>query len=136
MAGIILGQGATILGSCLAGEGYGTALEIGLYTNNHTPAWADTNSNYAECVDVDYTPFNEPYSSWTISTSSIPPTTVTGLPALFTFSGSPSIIIYGYFIRDQTSGTIMAAERFGSPYTVPSGVSNYVVVPLWNILDS
>jgi hypothetical protein len=93
-----------------AGTGYYRAH---LYTNNHTPAAADTLASYTECADASYASvlLN---SAWTYTTLA-GPVTQAAYPQL-TFNFAASANIYGYYVTDSGSDKVVWAELFaGAP---------------------
>ena len=135
MAGILLGQGVEVIGPLIVGGGTPPSLNIGLFVNNHTPSWGDTNSAYTECTISGYSQVNIPSPNWIIFVGGGPPATVTGTPALYTVVGGSGQIVYGYFILDTNSGLYLAAEKFSTAWN-PSSGGSFAIVPVWNILDS
>jgi hypothetical protein len=136
MSGTLLSQGAIEVGNIITNNGAIPTLSIGLFVNNHTPAWTDSNGSFTECTATGYGRQPMPNAYWTIVAGGTPPATATAVPALFTFTAGLGQSLYGWFLYDESTGLILAAEQFTAAYAIPSGGGSYVVVPQLNILPS
>lgn len=89
-----------------------------LYTNNWTPTSSDTLANYTESVAAGYHSMTLPGSQWTVSTVA---GTSSATFATQTFSYSTSETLYGYYITNNATSTLLWVELFtGAPFTIPS----------------
>lgn len=84
-------------------------LVLKLYSNNKTPAKTDVAADYTEVSGFGYssvtlTPANFTFTAGDPSTAAYPQIT-------FTFSGAAGFI-YGYFVVQATSGSLIFANRF------------------------
>jgi hypothetical protein len=89
-----------------------------LYSNNHTPAAADSLSNYTELAGGGYSAQTATGSGW--STAPVGGIETATAPDL-TFSLTSSFTVYGYFVTDSGGTHLLWAELFtGGPITFAS----------------
>jgi hypothetical protein len=102
-------------------------LVLKLYTNNITPAEADTAATYTEASGFGYasvtlTPANFVFTPGAPSDASYP-------QIIFTFTGALGNV-YGYYIVQATSGILMWAERFtDGPYNIQNNGDQIKITP-------
>jgi hypothetical protein len=132
MAGIWTAPGSIEVCQFLVGQASDPALQIGLYVNNFTPVWEMVLSDLTECTAPGYARFTFLPTSWVQNDPGSSPITNTYPPVLFSFTGTSGQTLYGYLVYDLNNSCLLYAERFGSPYTLPSGASNYVVIPTFS----
>jgi hypothetical protein len=100
-----------------------------LYTNNITPAEGDTAATYTEASGGGYSAKNLTGSSWTITSGAPSEASYARQDFVFT-SVPPTATMYGYFVTQATSGTLMWAERFPSaPFTIINANDEVRVTP-------
>jgi len=93
--------------------------KLHLFTNNHTPAKADTVSSYTECGASGYSAITLSSGSWTYTTQGDEADYATQ-----TFSLTSSATVYGYYVTDTAGTTLIFAELFSNgPYNIPSSGS-------------
>jgi hypothetical protein len=106
---------------------------IKLYTNNHTPAAADTAATYTEVVAGTFTWYAAKTlagTSWTTSTASRPATSSFAQQTWTCNAVGGSSTIYGYFIVQTTSGLLLFAELFtDGPYTMVNSGDAIKITP-------
>lgn len=91
-------------------------LVLRLYSNNKTPAEADTEASYTEATGGGYAAVNLTASSWAITPGA--PSSGAYPQVTFTFTGVVGNV-YGYYITQFTSGKLMWAELFtNGPYNI------------------
>jgi hypothetical protein len=93
-------------------------LVIKLYSNNRTPTKLDTATDYTEVIGFGY-------SSQTLTTSSFTfvegdPSTAAYPQITYSFTGAAGNV-YGYYVVQQVSGTLMFANRFSN---APINIAN------------
>lgn len=94
-----------------------TNVKLHLYTNNVTPDESDTITNYTEPSVGGYSSYALTGSGWTFATTS-GTSTASFATQSFTFSTSTSI--YGYYVTNNDSSSLLWAERFaGAPCSIP-----------------
>lgn len=93
-------------------------LKLHLFNNNVTPSKSDTLTTYTESTASGYAAITLTGSSWTVSTTS-GVTTASYPQQTFTFTGSDSI--YGYFVTDGSTTTVLWAEAFTAVENIPTG---------------
>lgn len=95
-----------------------------LFSNNVTPAEADTAGSYTEATFTNYVSktitSSQSGSTWAVPTTSSGTTSATYNTA-FSWSAGSSQTIYGYFVVGATSGTLIYAEAFGAGKPLVSG---------------
>lgn len=93
-------------------------LRLKLYKNNITPGETDTAGTYTVADFTGYSDFNFTAASWTYSAGN--PSDVHYAQQAFTSSAAQSAqSIYGYYVIQVSSGTLVWAERFpDGPYTI------------------
>lgn len=99
-----------------------------LYTNNRTPAEADTVASYTESTGTGYSAITLTGASWTVATAA---GTTTGEYAqqTFTYTGAEANI-YGYYVTDATPTDLLWAEIFSDgPYSIPAGGGSVKITP-------
>jgi hypothetical protein len=100
-----------------------------LYTNNITPAEGDTAATYTEASGGGYSAKNLTGSSWTITAGAPSEASYARQDFVFTSVPSPATM-YGYYVTQVTSGTLMWAERFPSaPFTIINANDEVRVTP-------
>jgi len=82
-----------------------------LFTNNITPADADTAATYTEMATLGYAAKTLVKGSWTVAQNG---GVAEGVYAAqtWTFTAGTAVTIYGYFVIDSTSGVLLWAEKF------------------------
>jgi len=86
-----------------------------LFTSNTTPAETDTDVTYTECSITGYSSKSLTGTSWVVTGGA--PSDAAYAEQTFTFTGGFGATVYGYYLVQTTSGTLMWAERDASPYT-------------------
>jgi hypothetical protein len=101
--------------------------QLDLYVNNHTPTVTDTMSAYTICTLAGYSALTITPSMWAFNASG---GVANGLFPVNTFTFSAyggGTTIYGYVLSQ--GGAFIAAELYGTPYSVPSGGGALTVGP-------
>ena len=86
-------------------------LKLHLFKSNTTPSATDTVSTYTESTAAGYAAVSLTGSNWTISTTSNV-TTATYPAQTFTYTAAENV--YGYYVTDAGSTTVLFAEAFAS----------------------
>lgn len=131
MAALIVNNGEVIALSYLVGKTASTeTLKVCLYTNNITPAEGDTAGTYTVASGGGYADATLTAGSWTV-TGGAPTQAVYGPTITWTFTGalSGSATVYGYYIVRNTTGDIVGAENFSTPFT-PAANGDYISLNL------
>lgn len=82
-------------------------LVLKLYSNNITPSDTDTAATYTEATFTGYSSITLTGASWGSAASG----SIAFAEQTFTCSGAGSENIYGYFVIQTTSGTLLYSER-------------------------
>lgn len=97
-----------------------------LFTNNVTPAEADTAAVYTEASGSGYASKSLAGASWTITEGA--PSQAAFAQQTYTLTGA--LTAYGYYYTRTTSGRVAGAERFtGAPFTIPAGGGSILITP-------
>lgn len=112
---------------------YLNTLNYRLFTNNHTPADADTESAFTECTDSGYLSLsdNTPhFSAATLNGSN--QGELEGDPITWTFAHpAGDFTIYGWYATDPAdSDKLVMSEKATTPFTCTTAGQIYVVNPL------
>lgn len=103
-------------------------LKLKLFSNNHTPANADTAGSYTEASGFGYAAITLTGASWAVTAGN--PSSITYATQTFTFTGALGNV-YGYFLVQSASGIIEWAELFtGGPYLIQNNGDQITVTPL------
>lgn len=91
-------------------------LVVKLFQNNITPSDTDTAATYTEATFTGYAAITLTGASWGAASGG---TITYGSQQTFTSSGTVNNSIYGYYIVQLSSGTLVWSERDGSgPFTI------------------
>lgn len=127
MALLVPDQGEKIALEALLNKTAPQDLDLCLYTNNKTPAEADTEAGYTEAAGFGYALVQLLASNWTVTTGA--PSSAAYPEQVFTFTGALGNV-YGYFLKQRTSGKLVYAERFtNGPYNVQNNGDQVKVTP-------
>ena len=91
-----------------------------LYTDDITPADADVAGTYTEASFTGYAAKTLTAGSWSVAQNGSAAAEGSYAEQSWTNTG-PSTAVYGYFVIDATSGTLLWAERFAPTITLASG---------------
>ena len=101
-----------------------------LFQSNTTPAETDTTATYTEATWTGYAAINLTGATWGAASAGAPSSIAYAQQTFTSSAGSQSQANYGYFVKQQTSGTLMWAERFGDgPYTIVNNGDQIKVTP-------
>lgn len=96
----------------------GENLMIRLFKSNTTPTSTMTLTDYTEATFTGYAAVAATSASWTI-TPGAPTSAAQTAASTFTCSAATSESIYGYYISQENSSTLMWSERFSDgPYVL------------------
>lgn len=101
-------------------------LVLKLFSSNTTPSETDTAGTYTEATFSGYAAITLTGASWGAAS-----TTIAYAQQTFTHNGGGvSNSIYGYFVVQVTSGTLLYAERDASaPFTLTNNGDNVKITP-------
>jgi hypothetical protein len=101
-----------------------------LYTNDKTPADADTTASYTELTAHNYTAITLTGASWSISSIANVATASYALQT-FTLNSGPQNV-YGYYVTNAAGTKVLWAERFTStPFVIPAvGTGTINITPV------
>lgn len=118
---VVFDQGESLFGQAMVAKTAPvTPYKVRLFSNNHTPASADTESNYTEVTGGGYAAVTLTTADWTITPGH--PTTLVHDPITFTFTGTTggSGLIYGWYLTDN-NGKALAGFLLGAVKTPQTG---------------
>lgn len=104
---------------------------LDLFATNVTPAETDTSATYTAATGGGYVQKSMAGASWSYGSTS--PTTATYAQQTWTFTGplTTNATIYGYFVRQVTSGTLMWVEQTTNFVPTNNG-DQYLLTPSIN----
>ena len=93
-------------------------LMLRLYSNDYTCVEGSTHTNFTEVSGGGYAAISLTPGTWNAATLG-DPTYITYPEQTFTFTSVPGIAtVYGYFLTQTSSGTLVWAERFATLITI------------------
>lgn len=100
-------------------------LVLRLYTSNTTPGESDTAGTYTEASGSGYSAITLTGASWGSASGG----SISYAQQTFTFSGALGNV-YGYYLTQASSGTLVAAERFtDGPYNIANNGDQIKITP-------
>lgn len=128
MALLVPNTGEVITLSCLVNKTAPENLVYKLFTNNITPSETDTAATYTEATGGGYASFTTTGASWTVTAGA--PSVASYPQQTYTFTGALTTnpTIYGYFVVNATTGTLVLAENFTS-FTPTNNGDNIKLTP-------
>ena len=102
-------------------------LVLHLFQNNITPAETDVTATYTDATFSGYTPTALTGASWGVAAVGI----ITNTQRTFTHNGgATSNSIYGYYLTQTTSGSLLLAERdAAAPFLMQNNGDNIKLTP-------
>lgn len=99
-----------------------------LFATNVTPAETDTAASYTEAAGGGYSALTLTGASWTVTGGA--PSTAAYAQQTYTFTGAltTNATIYGYYVTQASSGTLVLAETFTS-FTPAANGDNIKLTP-------
>ena len=100
-----------------------------LFATNVTPAETDTAGSYTVAVGGGYADKSLTGASWTVTPGA--PTEAAAGVQTWTFTGplTTNGTVFGYYVVQATSGTLMWAEKFASSFT-PTNNGDQIILTL------
>lgn len=124
MAGIVPAVGEVVLLNAFLGEDQ----VMRLYINDYTPDAGSTAGSFMEMHTQGYAAKALGSGAWIVTQGY--PSRAVYAQQVWTFDGTgPPTVVYGYYIVQAVSGTLMFAERFGSPPTIANRGDQVKVIP-------
>lgn len=120
MALVVPNTGEVIALEALVNKTAPQDLSLRLFKNNVTPAETDVAGDYTVADFTGYSNAALTGSSWGAASGGAPSSIAYGSQQTFTSSASQSAqSIYGYYLVQASSGTLVWAERFANgPYSI------------------
>lgn len=101
------------------------SLKLKLYTSNTTPGESDVAGTYTEATGNGYAEIALTGASWGAASGG----SIAYAQQTFTFTGALGNV-YGYYIVQTTSGTLLYAERFADgPYNIANNGDQIKITP-------
>ena len=131
MALLVPNTGEVILLEALVNKTAPQNLTLKLFQNNITPGEADTAVTYTEATFTGYAAKALTGATWNAATPGAPSSIAYSAAQTFTSTaGSQNQSIYGYFIVQAVSGTLVWAEKFtDGPYVIVNNGDAITVTP-------
>ena len=129
MALLTPNQGEEIALGALLNKTAPQDLDLCLFKNDYTPVEGTTEANVTAADFTGYAVIQLTAASWTITQGA--PTSAAYAQQTFTSTaGSQNQPIYGYYVKQRTSGKLVWAERFSDgPYTIVNNGDAIKVTP-------
>lgn len=126
---VVFNQGEEIALAALLNKTAPENLDLVLFKSNTTPGETDTEATYTAADFTGYATIEFTAASWTITPGA--PTEAAYAQQTFTSTaGSQNQPVYGYIIKQRTSGKAILGERFGDgPYTIVNNGDAIKVTP-------
>lgn len=128
MALLVPNTGEVIALSLLVNKTTPENLVYKFFSNNITPAETDTAATYTESTGGGYAAITLTGASWTVTGGA--PSTAAYAQQTYTFTGplTTNPNIYGYFVVQASSGTLVLAENF-TMFTPTNNGDNIKLTP-------
>lgn len=127
---ILLLQRALFASGVSAAEDY----YLDLYSNNYTPVYGSTLSNFTLCTFTGYAQATIPAADFAAPTATAPgATTTNSVQGVFSCTSGSSQTAYGCVLHGKTSGKVIAACLFANPRTMSPGATETVTVTLTDL---
>jgi hypothetical protein len=104
------------------------ALVLKLFSNNHTPAAADTAGSYTEVTGGGYAAITLTRAGWGAASAGV---STYGTAQTFSFTGT--VTVYGYYIVGATSGTLYWAELMYPSGQVFNNTDTETITPKYSL---
>lgn len=128
MALLVPNTGEVIALEALVNKTAPQNLVLKLYTSNTTPAEGDTAGTYTEATGSGYASITLTGASWGAASAGAP-SSIAYAQQTFTFTGALGNV-YGYFMVQASSGTLVLAERFSDgPYNIQNNGDQIKITP-------
>jgi hypothetical protein len=102
-------------------------LVLKLFESNTTPAESDTAGTYTEATFTGYSAINLTGASWNAASGG---SIAYGSQQTFTSSAVQSKSVYGYYVIQVTSGTLLYSERDGAaPFSITQNGDTVKLTP-------
>jgi len=105
-----------------------TNLRLHLFVNDATPTSSDLLSQYTECTATGYGSIVLAGNQWTFVIDPVTQTATATFP-IQTFALTSNVSVFGYYITDQTTTTLLVVERFSNAPFIISGTGNIFITP-------
>lgn len=103
-----------------------------LFVNDVTPSDGDTHASYTEMSTLGYAPMPLTKTSWTVAQASGKAEASYAMQT-FTFTAGTPVTVYGYYVTDVTTGTLLWAERFAAAKTAQFAGDQIKLVPKYTL---
>lgn len=118
----------TLIGFMLGKTTAGNQI-LRLFTSNTTPQDSDTAATYTEMTGLGYTAITLTKTTWDIAQDG-GVAKATYPQVTFTFTAGSAQTVYGYFVTDATTGTLLWSERFDTAKTVSLAGDQIKITPV------
>lgn len=130
MALVVVDQAEALILEMIVNKTAPQALDLQLFKSNTTPAETDDETDYTEADFTGYAEIALAGSDWAAATPGAPSSIATNSQQVFTASGTPSGDVYGYMLKQATSGKLMWVERDpAAPFTIAASGDTVKVTP-------
>lgn len=110
---------------------------LGLFVNNVTPDDTFVLANVTEMSTLGYAAKTLTMASWSVAAGTAGnPAVATYATQTWTFTAGSLVNVYGYFVKDTTSGRMIWVEAFASAKPVQNTGDQIIVVPKMQLAHS
>ena len=126
---LVPNQGEQLMLEAIANKTAPQDLDLCLFKNDYTPVEGTTEASVTAATFTGYAVIQLTAASWTVTPGD--PSSMAYAQQTFTSTaGSQNEAIYGYYLKQRTSGKLVWAERFtDGPYTIVNNGDAIKVTP-------
>lgn len=126
---LVPNQGEQLMLEAIANKTAPQDLDLCLFKNDYTPVEGTTEASVTAATFTGYAVIQLTAASWTVTPGN--PSSMAYAQQTFTSTaGSQNEAIYGYYLKQRTSGKLVWAERFtDGPYTIVNNGDAIKVTP-------
>lgn len=130
MALIVPNQGAELTLAAILNKTAPQDLDLCLFKNDYTPVEGTTEANVTAADFTGYAVIQLTAATWTVTAGADPGSASYPEQTFTSTAGSQNQPIYGYYVKQRTSGKLVWAERFtDGPYTIVNNGDAIKVTP-------
>jgi hypothetical protein len=110
---------------------------LGLFVNNVTPDDTFVLANLTEMSTLSYASKTLTMGSWSVAAGSAGnPAVATYAVQTWTFTAGTLVNVYGYFVKDTSSGRLLWVELFASPKPIQNTGDQIIITPTMTLKHS
>jgi hypothetical protein len=103
---------------------------LGLYVNDYVPVDGSLVANFTEMSTHGYAAKALTKTAWVVTQGADgSPASAAYAAQTWTFTAAAVVSVYGYFIKDVTTGLLLWAERFASAKAIENAGDQIIITP-------